>query len=121
VIFCWGFICILVSARLGSEGTSGSEKSGTEVEAKGRHAQGGQQPDAAKERHDLQRLSVTLRLRGLIHQDAGYNRVHGRLPIVGRHFDTRCSFQDGFGVRKNGFVGTAALKMAGTVASSGSS
>lgn len=72
------------------------EKSGTEVEAKGRHAEGGQQADAAKERYNLERLSIAFRLRGLTLEDVGNYRVHGRLPVVGRHFDTRCSFQSGF-------------------------
>ena len=57
------------------------EKPGADVQAKASHAEGGQQADSAKERYDLERLSVALRLRGLIHQDVCYNRVHGQHPF----------------------------------------
>jgi hypothetical protein len=88
------------------------EKSGTEVEAKGRHAEGGQQADAAKERHDLERLSIALSLCGLTHQNVCDDRVHGNPPstldailIPGVRFKVVSRFS------KNGFVGAGALKI----------
>jgi hypothetical protein len=67
----------LVSGSIVASQGQPLEKSGSDVEAERYHVEGGQQADAAKECYDLERLSITLRLHGLTHQNGCYNRVHG--------------------------------------------
>jgi hypothetical protein len=62
-----------------------SKKSSANVEAEGRHAERGEQPDAAEQRYDVKRTSIGFRLFVLSPQDVCNNRIHGNLPIRFEH------------------------------------